>query len=242
MNEPDTVAVQPVAREPLFRAPKVVLILIAVLVCVHVAILLAGEDWRIWSLYALSFIPARISGGAPFPAILGSQIWSFVTYGLLHANVMHLFFNSLWLLVFGSVVARRLGALKFLVLACISTITGAVATLLTHWGEVAIVIGASGAVSGLMAAAIPLMYGVGLRLGDTYRMDIATVRPLRPLEILTNRRAFVFTLVWMAVTLFSGASGWTGASFMEEGRIAWEAHLGGFAAGLIAFYWLDRRN
>lgn len=242
MNEPDAVAVEPVAKEPFFRAPKVVLILIAILVGVHVAFLLAGEDWQVWSLYAFSFIPARISGDTSFPAIWGSQVWSFVTYGFLHADMMHLFFNSLWLLVFGSVVARRLGALKFLVLAGISTIMGAVATLLTHWGEVAIVIGASGAVSGLMAAAIPLMYGVGLRLGDTYRMDIATVRPLRPLEILTNRRAFIFTLVWIAVTLFSGASGWTGASFMEEGRIAWEAHLGGFVAGLIAFYWLDRRN
>jgi membrane associated rhomboid family serine protease len=242
MSEPDLVKVEPVAREPLFRAPKVVLILIAILVSVHVVFLLAGEDWQVWSLYAFSFIPARISGGAPFPAIWGSQAWSFVTYGLLHADMMHLFFNSLWLLVFGSVVARRLGPLKFLVLACVSTIMGAVATLLTHWGEVAIVIGASGAVSGLMAAAIPLMYGAGLRLGDTYRMDIATVRPLRPLEILTNRRAFIFTLIWMAVTLFSGASGWTGASFIEDGRIAWEAHLGGFVAGLIAFYWLDRRN
>jgi membrane associated rhomboid family serine protease len=242
MNEPDAIEVEPVAREPLFRAPKVVLILIAVLVGVHVAVLLAGDDWRVWSLYALSFIPARISGNAPFPAIWGSQVWTFVTYGLLHADMMHLFFNSLWLLVFGSVVARRLGAFKFLVLACISTIMGAVATLLTHWGEVAIVIGASGAVSGLMAAAIPLMYGAGLRLGDTYRMDIATVRPLRPLEILTNRRAFIFTLIWIAVTLFSGASGWTGASFIEDARIAWEAHLGGFVAGLLAFYWLDRRN
>jgi membrane associated rhomboid family serine protease len=242
MNEPDAVEVEPVAKEPFFRAPKVVLILIAVLVFVHVAFLLAGDDWRVWSLYAFSFIPARISGSAPFPAIWGSQAWTFVTYGLLHADMMHLFFNSLWFLVFGSVVARRLGAFKFLVLACVSTIMGAVATLLTHWGEVAIVIGASGAVSGLMAAAIPLMYGVGLRLGDTYRMDIATVRPLRPLEILTNRRAFIFTLIWIAVTLFSGASGWTGASFMEEGRIAWEAHLGGFVAGFIAFYWLDRQN
>ena len=233
MNEPDAVEVEPVAKEPFFRAPKVVLILIAVLVCVHVAIQLAGEDWQVWSLYAFSFIPARISGDAPFPAIWGSQVWSFVTYGFLHADMMHLFFNSLWLLVFGSVVARRLGTFKFLVLACVSTIMGAVATLLTHWGEVAIVIGASGAVSGFMAAAIPLMYGAGLRLGDTYRMDIATVRPLRPLEILTNRRAFIFTLIWIAVTLFSGASGWTGASFMEEGRIAWEAHLGGFVAGLV---------
>ena len=149
-------------------------------------------------------------------------------------TVMHLFFNSLWLLIFGSVVARRLGASKFLLLAGASAVAGAVATLLTHWGETAIVIGASGAVSGVMAAAIPLMYGAGLRLGDTYRTDIATVTPLRPYEILTNRRAFLFTLVWIAVTLFSGASGWTGASFVEQGRIAWEAHLGGFIAGLFS--------
>lgn len=242
MSEPDPVKDEPVPREPLFRAPTVVPILIASLVCVHFVLLLAGDDWRIWSLYAFSFIPARISGGAPFPAIWGSQVWSFVTYGLLHADMMHLFFNSLWLLVFGSVVARRLGASKFLVLACVATIMGAAAMLLTHWGEMAIVIGASGAVSGLMAAAIPLMYGAGLRLGDTYRLDIATVRPLRPLEILMNRRAIIFTLIWIAVTLFSGTSGWIGTSFMEEGRIAWEAHLGGFVAGLIAFYWLDQRN
>lgn len=242
MSEPDPVKDEPVAREPLFRAPKVVLIVIAILVAVHVAIQLGGQNWQIWSLYAFSFIPARVSGAAPFPGIWGSQAWSFVTYGFLHADMMHLFFNSLWFLVFGSVVARRLGAFRFLVLTCVSTIAGAAAMLFIHWGEAAIMIGASGAVSGLMAAAIPLMYGEGLRLGDTYRRDIATVRPLRPLEILTNRRALIFTLVWIAVTLFSGASGWTGASFLEEARIAWEAHLGGFAAGFVAFYWLDRRN
>jgi len=230
---------QTAASEPIFRAPSVVLILIGLFVAVHVAIQLAGEEWRVWSLYAFSFIPARISGGQPFPAIYGSQVWTFLTYAFLHANWTHLFFNSLWFLVFGSVVARRLGALKFILLSSLAAIAGAVATLATHWGEPAIVIGASGAVSGVMAAAIPLMYGAGIRLGDTYRMDISTVRPLRPLEIITNRRAFIFTLVWIAVTLFSGASGWTGNSFVEDGRIAWEAHLGGFAAGLLAFYLID---
>lgn len=239
MDEPDMVEAGTPVQEPIFRAPKVVLILIGGLVLVHLVIQLAGESWQVWSLYAFSFIPARITGAAPFPAIWGSQVWTFLTYAFLHANLMHLFFNSLWLLVFGSVVARRLGDLNFLMLASIAAIAGAAATLLTHWGEAAIVIGASGAVSGVMAAAIPLMYGAGLRLGDTYRMDISTVTPLRPTEILTNRRALIFTVIWIAVTLFSGASGWTGADFMTEGRIAWEAHLGGFFAGLAAFYWLD---
>ena len=242
MDEHAAMELETSAKEPFFRAPKIVVILIALLVVIHLAIQLAGPSWQVWSLYAFSFIPARISGGAPFPAIWGSQVWSFLTYAFLHADLMHLFFNSLWLLVFGSVVARRLGALKFLMLAGAAAIVGAVATLITHWGEAAIVIGASGAVSGVMASAIPLMYGSGLRLGDTYRIDITTVTPLRPLEILSNRRAFIFTLIWVAVTLFSGASGWTGADFITEGRIAWEAHLGGFAAGLLAFYWLDRRN
>jgi membrane associated rhomboid family serine protease len=235
---PETTA----AREPIFKAPGSVLALIGIFVAVHLAILLAGEDWRVWSLYAFSFIPARISGNVAFPAIYGSQVWSFITYGFLHADITHLFFNSLWLLVFGSVVARRLGSLKFLTLSALSTIAGATATLVTHWGEAAIVIGASGAVSGLMASAIPLMYGKGIRLGDTYRMDISRVRPLRPLEIITNRRAFFFTLVWLAVTLYSGATGWTGNSFVGDVRIAWEAHLGGFAAGLFGFYLLDQRT
>ena len=115
MNEPDVAEVETSAREPFFRAPKVVLILIAVLAFdAPVPFRLRGQDWRVWSLYAFSFIPARITGDAAFPAIWGSQVWSFLTYAFLHADMMHLFFNSLWLLVFGSVVARRLGPARFL--------------------------------------------------------------------------------------------------------------------------------
>jgi membrane associated rhomboid family serine protease len=94
MNEPDVAEVETLAKEPFFRAPKVVLILIAVLVFVHGAIQIAGPDWQVWSLYAFSFIPARITGDVAFPAIWGSQVWSFLTYAFLHANLMHLFFNS----------------------------------------------------------------------------------------------------------------------------------------------------
>jgi membrane associated rhomboid family serine protease len=242
MDQPETTDFETPAREPIFRAPKVVLILIGSLALVHLAIQIAGENWQVWSLYAFSFIPARLSGDEPVAMIPGSQVWSFLTYAFLHASWSHLFSNCIWLLIFGSVVARRLRTFRFLLLAGISAIAGAAAMLATHWADGGNVVGASGAVSGVMAAAIPLMFASGMRLGDTYRTDLATIRPLKVFEILSNRGAFFFTAIVFALTLFSGATGWTGTSYLEYGRIAWEAHLGGFAAGLFTFYWLDRRN
>ncbi len=230
------------AKEPLFNAPTVVVTLVAVFLSIHAILAFAGRDWQIWSLYAFAFIPARISGGMAFPAIYGSQVWSFLTYAFLHGNWMHVIFNSLWMLIFGTVVARRLGTLRFLLLSGISAVGGAIATLLIHWGEAGVVIGASAAVSGVMAAAIPLMFAAGLNLGDTYRADLSQVRPLLPQQMISDRRALMFTIIWLAITLYSGATGWTGAAYVEEARIAWEAHLGGFAVGLMAFYLLDRRG
>ena len=72
---------------------------------------------------------------------------------------MHLLFNCLWLLVFGTPVARYMGSARFLLLGLLAGVAGGLASLFLHWGEEIFVIGASGAVSGLLAAAIPLMYG-----------------------------------------------------------------------------------
>jgi len=229
----------PQSSGPVFQAPPVVVVSIAVLVAVHVGLWLAGEDWRNWALYAFAFIPARF-GTTDFPIAQGSQYWSFLSYALLHADAAHLLFNSLWFLIFGSVTARRLGTLRFLVLTAAATAAAALASLLVHWGEAAIMVGASGAVSGIMAAAIPVMFGKGMSWGRAYTADLGHVRALSPLQLLRNRGAVIFALVWIAITLYSGATGWTGVGYLEEARIAWEAHLGGFIAGLIGFYILDR--
>ena len=45
-----------------------------------------------------------------FPGGTGAKVWTFVTYSLLHANLSHIGFNILWLLPFGSALARRFGA------------------------------------------------------------------------------------------------------------------------------------
>ena len=217
---------------PMFNAPAVVLIVIAILVAVHVGLFLLGDSWRVFAYYALALIPIRLTDPT-YPLLEGSQYWSVVTYMLLHADWMHLLFNSLWLLIFGTPVARYLGVGRFLVLTLIAGLAGGLASLALHWGEEVLVIGASGAVSGLLAAAIPLMYGKRVYGG---------ARPLSFVELITNPRALLFTAVWLALTLFSGAVGWTGNSFIADGGIAWEAHIGGFLGGLLAFYMLAPRT
>lgn len=222
----------PAKPPPAFNVPPVVAAVIAVLVAVFVGLWLLGDDWQVWSLYALALIPVRFTQPG-YPMIEGSQYWSLATYMLLHGNWMHLAFNCLWLLVFGTPAARFLGNGKFLALGVFAGVVGGLCSLLLHWGQEIIVIGASGAVTGLLGAAIPLMYGE--------QQPDGRWRPLRPLELLTNRRALAFTAVVLAITLFSGGTGWTGNSFLAESSIAWEAHLGGFAAGILGFYLLAPR-
>jgi membrane associated rhomboid family serine protease len=209
------------------NAPPVVLALIAVLLVVHILIQVGGQEWQIWSLYAFALIPARFGGPDSTAMIEGSQYWSLITYGFLHDGWLHVMFNSLWLLIFGTRVAQQFGPLRFLAIAFISTLGGALAMLWVYWGMFIVIVGASAAVSGLLAAAIPIMFG---RRGA----------PLSFGEFLRDRRALVFTFIFLGMTLLTGVQGLPG--FADGGRIAWEAHLGGFVAGLISFFVITREG
>jgi membrane associated rhomboid family serine protease len=227
-NTPETPRNWKPASPPIFNAPGVVLTLIGVLAAIHGLLQFGGQSWQTESVFIFALIPARFTEPG-FPMIEGSQFWSLITYSFLHGDWMHLTFNSLWLLVFGTPAARFLGKGRFLLLCLIATVSGGLASLALHWGKVVFVLGASGAVSGLLAAAIPIMYG---------HRGPGGVRPLLPGELLRSRNALTFMAIWLAITLVSGATGWTGNSFVEESGIAWEAHLGGFAGGLAGFYLL----
>jgi membrane associated rhomboid family serine protease len=220
----------------------VVLVVIAVLLSIHVLLLLGGEHWQIWAVAVFGFNPARF-GTEPFWQVPGSRWFSMLTYGLLHADWMHVGFNCLWLAVFSKPVAMRLGTLRYLILLAICVIAGALGALALHWGQNYAMVGISAGVSGLLAAAIPLMYARNADIGLGSEIGMEYLKPLRPLEIITNGRALAFTLMWLGLTVFTAASQYmTGTAFIEERPIAWEAHLAGFVAGLIAFYLLDRRK
>ena len=227
---------------PLINLPPVVLVLIGLLLALHGALVLGGEHWQIWAVAVFAFNPARF-GTEPFWQIPGSRWWSMLTYGFLHADWMHVGFNCLWLAVFSKPVAMRLGTPRYLALVAVSVIAGALAALAMHWGQNYAMVGISAGVSGLLAAAIPLMYAPNAAIGLGSDIGMEYLKPLRPLEIITNGRALAFTLMWLGLTVITATSQYiTGTAFLEERPIAWEAHLAGFVFGFIAFYLLDPRK
>ncbi len=224
------------APPPAINLPPVVWVLIMALIGIHIGVQWGGPHWQAFAVYTFAFIPARL-GQAYFPQPPGAALWSFLTYGFLHADWSHVLGNCLWLAVFSKPVQARLGNLRYLILLSLSIIAGAAATLLLHWGEPLQLVGISGGISGLLAAAIPLMYG------HHEPAPHGRLRPLLPLEILRDRRALTFSLMWIGLTVLTATSQFlTTDALIPQQVVAWEAHVGGFIVGLIAFYALDRAN
>lgn len=229
------------SSQPAINVPPVVLGVVGLLIAIHVALWLLGPDWQVWSLYALSFIPARLGGGESVAFPPGAQYWSFLTYALLHGDAFHLGSNSIWLLIFSTPLARRWSALRYLVLLVLSAAAGATAMLFAQWGKFVIVVGASAAVSAVLAAALPIMCSPDYRLRGNERLDHRALRVLSFRDLLSSSRALAFAALFLAMTLFTGATQMTtGTAFLEQRSIAWEAHLAGFVVGLALFYLLDR--
>jgi membrane associated rhomboid family serine protease len=225
-------------RQPIFNVPAAMLALLAVLIAIHVGRQFLDEETGLWWLIALAFIPARYSGLAgELPGGDLASLTSFVTHQFLHADKIHLLVNSAWLLAFGAVIYRRVGLLRFLAFMIASGIAGALLFLLLHPGLMAPVIGASGAIAGLMGGVMRFLFNaIDGGLGPQLREDPAAI-PLMPLKTaLSDRRIVASSAVFVALNLLAivgfGALG-------TASSIAWEAHLGGYFFGLLAFGLFD---
>jgi membrane associated rhomboid family serine protease len=225
------------ARTPVFNLPGVVVWLAAILVAIHWVRSLLPAERATDALLAFAFIPARYEpGGAILTGGVGARFWTPLTHAFLHADWLHLVVNLVWMASFGGALARRFAALRFIILAALSAAAGAAVFFVLHSGEDVLLIGASGGVSGMMAATACFAFAPGGPLSgggpDSYRL------PAQPLlAALTSSRALSFIGVWFAINLLFGF--FDGLLPGVDGAIAWEAHLGGFLAGIAAFPALD---
>jgi membrane associated rhomboid family serine protease len=233
-----------VKREPLFNIPAVVTGLLALLVLIHVVrVYLLTNEQDIDVLLTFAFIPVRYDTSAVLGGVLpggfGAEVWTFVTYSLLHASWTHLGVNAIWFLPFGSAVARRFGAARFLLFFAVTAAAGAAMHLATHAGEQYPMIGASAAISGTMAAAMRFAFQHGGPLGMLRGEDDEAYRvPALPLSgVLRDSRVFLFLVVWFGMNIVFGLISLPIGG--NDQPVAWQAHIGGFLAGLLLFSWFD---
>ncbi len=269
LNEPEPAAAAP-ARQPVFNIPAPIVAVLAVLLLVHLVRQFIPDAWDDAAFSHLAFVPGRLTFAFDRDRVVGAmmtlaaqgsegyrqasagrfflgdgspQLWTMVTYALLHADWTHVGLNGVWLLAFGTPVARRTSSGRFLALLATTALAGAAVQYLAHPLDLAPVIGASAAVSGCMGATLRFMFQP--RVPTVALFDVALETglpehrvPVQPLRaIMTDRRAVTFLIAWFGTNLLFGLGS---MSFgLSSGPIAWQAHIGGFCAGLLLFPLFD---
>lgn len=225
-------------RQPIFNVPGIVLAILCVFLIVHALRFVLPDEQSGWLIALLAFIPARLSGAAP--ELPGGEIAAgtqFVTHLFVHGDLSHLAINSAWLLAFGSPVARRIGGVRFLAFFVLCGIAGALFYWAVSRHALSMMVGASGAISGLMGAVCRFLLPA-LASGDGRSLS-GEGRPLPPMSlraVFTDRRVLIAVAGWTVLNVFFA---WGAASLIDGANIAWEAHLGGFYMGLLAFGLFD---
>lgn len=241
MNAPVPNPHIPSTRQPVFNLPAVVSGLIALLLAIHAGrTFILGVDADLQVLLDFAFIPIREFHPEAFAELAavgdGARVWTFVTYAFLHGDWGHVIINCVWLAAFGSPLARRFGAVRFLLFTAVGSIAGAAVHLAVYPNSPAPVIGASAGISALMAGAARFIFqrsGPMWSLGgfDAYRQPAA---PLR--DLVRDQRVMAFLGLWFVVNLIFGLTSGAG---LASGAVAWDAHIGGFVAGLLLFRFFD---
>ncbi len=224
-------------KQPIFNVPAIVLVLIAICVVVHGVRQVIAADDNAWLTAVLAFVPARYGYlAAELPGGIIARYTSPITHLFVHGDWMHLAVNSAWLLAMGTPVARRTRVPSFLVLFFLCGAAGALFYYVVNGPVVTLLVGASGAISGLMGAAFRFLYS-GMDQGPRAFADATRYVRLSTLsETVSDRRIVTSVLAWSVLNLLLafGAAGLT-----DAGGIAWEAHLGGFFTGLLLYGWFD---
>lgn len=199
-------ALQKAAAGPIFNMPPVTKYLMGLMMGVFILThLILSPEKSDWVIEHLGFVPADFTEGS-FTLF---TIPSLVTHAFLHGGWMHIIMNMFMLAAFGSGVERWLGAKRMLILFFLSAFFGAAFHYLLNMGSTYPMIGASGGLSGLFAAAIVMLSHGQREMGGRFGM-------------------LPFALLWIGLSIGFGMLGGPDGS-----TIAWAAHVGGFLGGFL---------
>ncbi|MDZ4167268.1 MAG: rhomboid family intramembrane serine protease [Coriobacteriia bacterium] len=170
------------------------------------------EFWMRWSV-----VPSRLLADPFSPA----EMITPVTAMFMHAGWVHLIGNMLYLWIFGNNIEDRFGPLGFGLFYLVCGLAAAAAQTLASPESALPMLGASGAVAGVLGAYLLLYPGA----------TVITVIPIFIFIEVARIPAFLVIGFWFILQLGSGLAS-LGAATAETGGVAWFAHIGGFVAGL----------
>ena len=204
--------------------PAITLFLIAVNAAVFVYQLSLGSGPALTGFfYQFGLVPrALLSIGYWQDAGILPGLAPLFTSMFLHGGWMHFLGNLLYLWVFGDNVEDWLGSLRFLLFYLVCGLLAALLQIAVQPGSPIPMIGASGAISGVLAAYLVLFPGA----------RVLTFVPILFFFYLVRLPALIFLGLWFLLQFFNGAVSLT-AGDLSMGGTAWWAHIGGFVAGLV---------
>lgn len=226
-------------REPIFNIPPMVMALLALMLGVMAWRMILTEYADTAFVLTLALIPARLNGyAADLPGGDLAAFTQFITHMFVHGDGMHLAFNAASLLAFGGALEKRIGPWRLLLFFLLCGFAGAMTFLILNPGLMAPMIGASGAISGLMGGLMRLFFSAMQMPGGLRRLSEApaSVR-LQPLSVaLRDRRLQIVTASFVVMNI-AAMVGF--GDINASNAIAWEAHIGGYIAGLCLFGFFD---
>jgi membrane associated rhomboid family serine protease len=210
----------PIADDnPRIGTPIVTWSIIAVCVLVFFWQLSLGTSGGEIAAYQFGMIPARLFGSAELePALVEVPAWTTVfTSMFMHGGWMHLGFNMLFLWIFGDNIEDSMGHVRYLVFYLLCGVAAALAQAFINPTSTIPMVGASGAISGVLGAYLLLHPHATVR----------TIIFLGLFATMMHLPAMIVLGLWFLLQLVSAAFSQTG-----EAGIAFWAHVGGFVAGM----------
>jgi membrane associated rhomboid family serine protease len=209
------------------------LIVLNVLVFLYQASIGMGSE-RAAEAFILEFgaVPCRVTGACAVPGDFPSPIATIFTAMFMHGGLFHVAGNMLYLWIFGDNVEDTLGHGRFLLFYLLSGVAAALAQIAVHPDSRIPMVGASGAVSGVLGAYLLLFpYArvlVLLIFGFFFR--------------IVRWPAIVVLGFWIVVQFLNGLITVSVAAGGAAGGTAWFAHIGGFLAGIVLLFLMRPRR
>lgn len=185
--------------------------------------------------YAFGLVPAVLTGREMLPAeIEVIPAWGTVfTSMFMHGGFWHLAGNMLYLWIFGNNIEDAMGHGRYLVFYLLCGVAAVFAQVLPNPGSIIPMVGASGAISGVLGAYMLLFPRARVLLG----------LPLGFVLVQLGRFPAIWVLAaWFAMQLVMGVIAAARAVGETQGGIAFGAHIGGFIAGLLLVAVFKKRS